>query len=157
MCPYLTLYKYDSTEPFCYLCSLLITYSRSSIYVWSCTMLVLVISSYKTYCTFKKQNCYVSNFIFSGAVFSCCSRQFSNNVRDLSALLIRGFEALLMSLLIGFLYYGHGKNRLSIQDTSALLYMIGALIPFTVIVEGITKCKFQCCFQEVIKGNFSKP
>ncbi|XP_054857731.1 ATP-binding cassette sub-family G member 8 [Eublepharis macularius] len=68
------------------------------------------------------------------------SRQVSNNVRDLSALLIRGFEALLMSLLIGFLYYGHGKTRLSIQDTSALLYMMGALIPFTVVFEGITKC-----------------
>uniref|UniRef100_A0ACB8GA10 Uncharacterized protein n=1 Tax=Sphaerodactylus townsendi TaxID=933632 RepID=A0ACB8GA10_9SAUR len=68
------------------------------------------------------------------------SRQVSNNVRDLSALLIRGCEALLMSLLIGFLYYGHGKTKLSIQDTSALLYMIGALIPFTVIFEGITKC-----------------
>ncbi|XP_077193688.1 ATP-binding cassette sub-family G member 8 [Paroedura picta] len=68
------------------------------------------------------------------------SRQFSNNIRDLTALLIRGFEALLMSLIIGFLYYGHGKNTLSIQDTSALLYMIGALIPFTVIFEEVIKC-----------------
>ncbi|NXA46069.1 ABCG8 protein, partial [Nothocercus julius] len=68
------------------------------------------------------------------------SRQVSNDFRDLSTLLIHGFEALLMSLLIGFLYYGHGKSRLSIRDTTALLYMIGALTPFTVILDVIAKC-----------------
>uniref|UniRef100_A0A669P2N8 ATP-binding cassette sub-family G member 8 n=1 Tax=Phasianus colchicus TaxID=9054 RepID=A0A669P2N8_PHACC len=67
------------------------------------------------------------------------SRQVSNDFRDLSTLLVHGFEALVMSLLIGFLYYGH-EGRLSIRDTSALLYMIGALIPFTVILDGIAKC-----------------
>uniref|UniRef100_A0A663EQF9 ATP binding cassette subfamily G member 8 n=1 Tax=Aquila chrysaetos chrysaetos TaxID=223781 RepID=A0A663EQF9_AQUCH len=71
------------------------------------------------------------------------SRQVSNDFRDLSTLLIHGFEALLMSLLIGFLYYGHDKTRLSIRDTTALLYMIGALIPFTVILDVIAKCKYQ--------------
>nr|XP_013805170.1 PREDICTED: ATP-binding cassette sub-family G member 8 [Apteryx mantelli mantelli] len=68
------------------------------------------------------------------------SRQVSNDFRDLSTLLIHGFEALLMSLLIGFLYYGHEKSRLSIRDTTALLYMIGALTPFTVILDVIAKC-----------------
>ncbi|RLW06928.1 hypothetical protein DV515_00004080 [Chloebia gouldiae] len=68
------------------------------------------------------------------------SRQVCNDFRDLSTLLIHGFEALLMSLLIGFLYYGHEKNGLSIRDTTALLYMIGALIPFTIILDVITKC-----------------
>ncbi|NXC19781.1 ABCG8 protein, partial [Corythaeola cristata] len=67
-------------------------------------------------------------------------RQVSNDFRDLSTLLIHGFEALLMSLLIGFLYYGHEKTRLSIRDTTALLYMIGALVPFTVILDVIAKC-----------------
>ncbi|XP_053918363.1 ATP-binding cassette sub-family G member 8 isoform X2 [Cuculus canorus] len=68
------------------------------------------------------------------------SRQVSNDFRDLSTLLIHGFEALVMSLLIGFLYYGHGKIRLSIRDITALLYMSGALIPFTVILDVIAKC-----------------
>ncbi|XP_021382116.2 ATP-binding cassette sub-family G member 8 isoform X1 [Lonchura striata] len=68
------------------------------------------------------------------------SRQVANDFRDLSTLLIHGFEALLMSLLMGFLYYGHEKNGLSIRDTTALLYMIGALIPFTIILDVITKC-----------------
>lgn len=56
-----------------------------------------------------------------------------------------------MSLLIGFLYYGHDKTRLSIRDTTALLYMIGALIPFTVILDVIAKCKcqFSCkCYKQ---------
>uniref|UniRef100_A0A8C0IU91 ATP binding cassette subfamily G member 8 n=1 Tax=Chelonoidis abingdonii TaxID=106734 RepID=A0A8C0IU91_CHEAB len=68
------------------------------------------------------------------------SRQISSNFRDLSTLLIHGSEALLMSFLIGFLYYGHEKSKLSIQDTTALLFMIGALIPFTVILDVISKC-----------------
>uniref|UniRef100_A0A8V5FZJ1 ATP-binding cassette sub-family G member 8 n=1 Tax=Melopsittacus undulatus TaxID=13146 RepID=A0A8V5FZJ1_MELUD len=68
------------------------------------------------------------------------SRQVSNDFRDLPTLLIHGFEALLLSLLIGFLYYGHEKNRLSIRDTTALLYTIGALVPFIVILDAIAKC-----------------
>lgn len=62
-------------------------------------------------------------------------------------LLIHGFEALLMSLLIGFLYYGHEENGLSIRDTTALLYMLGALIPFTVILDVIAKCKWQFSYK----------
>lgn len=46
-----------------------------------------------------------------------------------------------MSLLVGCLYYGAGENRLSIQDTVALLYMIGALTPFAVVLDVIAKCK----------------
>lgn len=52
-----------------------------------------------------------------------------------------------MSLLIGFLYYGHEKTRLSIRDTTALLYMIGALIPFTVILDVVAKCKCKFYFK----------
>ncbi|XP_019371904.1 PREDICTED: ATP-binding cassette sub-family G member 8 [Gavialis gangeticus] len=68
------------------------------------------------------------------------SRQVSNDFRDISTLLIHGCEALLMSLLIGFLFYGHEKNNLSIQDTTALLYMMGAITPFAVIFDVIAKC-----------------
>lgn len=65
-----------------------------------------------------------------------------NDYRDLVTLLVHGFEALLMSLLVGFLYFGAGEQRLSIQDTVALLYMIGALTPFAVVLDVIAKCKF---------------
>ncbi|XP_010887068.1 ATP-binding cassette sub-family G member 8 [Esox lucius] len=67
-------------------------------------------------------------------------RQVYNDFRDLVTLLVHGFEALLMSLLIGFLYFGAGEERLSIQDTVALLYMIGALTPFAVVLDVIAKC-----------------
>uniref|UniRef100_A0A8C7M586 ATP-binding cassette sub-family G member 8 n=1 Tax=Oncorhynchus kisutch TaxID=8019 RepID=A0A8C7M586_ONCKI len=67
-------------------------------------------------------------------------RQVHNDFRDLVTLLVHGFEALLMSLLIGFLYFGAGEERLSIQDTVALLYMIGALTPFAVVLDVIAKC-----------------
>lgn len=64
-----------------------------------------------------------------------------NDFRDLVTLLVHGFEALLMSLLIGCLYFGAGEERLNIQDTVALLYMIGALTPFAVVLDVIAKCK----------------
>ncbi|XP_062934937.1 ATP-binding cassette sub-family G member 8 [Cynocephalus volans] len=67
-------------------------------------------------------------------------RQISNDFRDLPTLLIHGTEACLMSLTIGFLYYGHGAIKLSFLDTAALLFMIGALIPFNVILDVISKC-----------------
>uniref|UniRef100_A0A3Q2L148 ATP-binding cassette sub-family G member 8 n=1 Tax=Equus caballus TaxID=9796 RepID=A0A3Q2L148_HORSE len=67
-------------------------------------------------------------------------RQISNDFRDLPTLLIHAAEACLMSLIIGFLYYGHGSDRLSFTDRAALLFMIGALIPFNVILDVIAKC-----------------
>ncbi|KAL2773858.1 ATP-binding cassette sub-family G member 8 isoform 1, partial [Daubentonia madagascariensis] len=67
-------------------------------------------------------------------------RQISNDFRDLPTLLIHGVEACVMSLTIGFLYYGHGAIKLSFMDMSALLFMIGALIPFNVILDVISKC-----------------
>lgn len=67
-------------------------------------------------------------------------RQISNDFRDLPTLLIHGAEACLMSLVIGFLYYGHGAVKLSFMDTAALLFMIGALIPFNVVLDVIAKC-----------------
>uniref|UniRef100_A0A8C9E070 ATP binding cassette subfamily G member 8 n=1 Tax=Phocoena sinus TaxID=42100 RepID=A0A8C9E070_PHOSS len=68
------------------------------------------------------------------------TRQISNDFRDLPALLIHGAAACLMSLIIGFLYYGHGAVKLSFMDTVAVLFMIGALVPFNVILDVIAKC-----------------
>uniref|UniRef100_A0A8D1ANK8 ATP-binding cassette sub-family G member 8 n=1 Tax=Sus scrofa TaxID=9823 RepID=A0A8D1ANK8_PIG len=67
-------------------------------------------------------------------------RQISNDFRDLPTLLIHGVEACLMSLIIGFLYYGYGAIKVSFMDMSALLFMIGALVPFNVILDVISKC-----------------
>ncbi|XP_047379409.1 ATP-binding cassette sub-family G member 8 [Sciurus carolinensis] len=67
-------------------------------------------------------------------------RQISNDFRDLPTLFIHGVEACLMSLIMGFLYYGHGAIKLSFMDMAALLFMIGALIPFNVILDVISKC-----------------
>ena len=69
------------------------------------------------------------------------SRQISNDFRDLPTLLTHVVEACVMSLIIGFLYYGHGAVQLSLTDTVALLFMIGALVPFSVILDVISKCE----------------
>ena len=39
------------------------------------------------------------------------------------------------------IYYGHGAIQLSLTDTAALLFMIGALVPFNVILDVISKCE----------------
>ncbi|XP_068089113.1 ATP-binding cassette sub-family G member 8 isoform X3 [Hyperolius riggenbachi] len=72
--------------------------------------------------------------------FVLINRHVSNDLRDLTTLLIHGIEALLMALLIGFLYYGQGGNDLSIQDTVALLFMKGSLTPFAVVLDVVAKC-----------------
>ncbi|XP_006638852.1 ATP-binding cassette sub-family G member 8 [Lepisosteus oculatus] len=84
-------------------------------------------------------------------------RQVSNDFRDLATLLIHGLEALLMSLLIGFLYFGAGTSRLSVQDTVSLLYMIGALTPFAVVLDVIAKCHSEraMIFHELEDGMYS--
>ncbi|XP_063297536.1 ATP-binding cassette sub-family G member 8 [Pelobates fuscus] len=86
-------------------------------------------------------------------------RHISNDLRDLTTLLIHGFEALLMSLLIGFLYYGQGGNQLSIQDTIALLFMKGSLTPFAVVLDVVAKCHSEraMLFHELQDGLYSVP
>ncbi|XP_051504193.1 ATP-binding cassette sub-family G member 8-like isoform X1 [Myxocyprinus asiaticus] len=84
-------------------------------------------------------------------------RQVFNDYRDLVMLVVHGLEALLMSLLIGFLYYGAGEEGLSIQDTVALLYMIGALTPFAVVLDVIAKCHSEraMLYHELEDGMYS--
>ncbi|MEQ2199272.1 hypothetical protein XENOCAPTIV_000227 [Xenoophorus captivus] len=84
-------------------------------------------------------------------------RHMYNDFRDLVSLLVRGFEALLMSLLVGFLYYGAGEERLNIQDTVALLYMMGALTPFAVVLDVIAKCHTEraMLYHELEDGMYS--
>uniref|UniRef100_A0A673JIK8 ATP-binding cassette, sub-family G (WHITE), member 8 n=1 Tax=Sinocyclocheilus rhinocerous TaxID=307959 RepID=A0A673JIK8_9TELE len=84
-------------------------------------------------------------------------RQVFNDYRDLVMLVVHGLEALLMSLLIGFLYFGAGDEGLSIQDTVALLYMIGALTPFAVVLDVIAKCHSEraMLYHELEDGMYS--
>ncbi|XP_069787159.1 ATP-binding cassette sub-family G member 8 isoform X2 [Narcine bancroftii] len=85
------------------------------------------------------------------------NRQISNDFRDLPTLSVHGLEALLMSLLIGYLYYNEGGKKLSIQDTVALLYMIGALTPFAVVLDVIAKCHSEraMLYHELEDGMYS--
>ncbi|XP_075451886.1 ATP-binding cassette sub-family G member 8 isoform X2 [Ascaphus truei] len=84
-------------------------------------------------------------------------RQVSNDLRDLTTLLIHGFEALLMAMLIGFLYYGQGGNQLSIEDTIALLFMKGSLTPFAVVLDVVAKCHSEraMLYHELEDGMYS--
>ncbi|XP_061915035.1 ATP-binding cassette sub-family G member 8 isoform X2 [Entelurus aequoreus] len=84
-------------------------------------------------------------------------RHMYNDYRDLVTLLVHGLEALLMSLLVGCLYYGAGEQRLSIQDTVSLLYMIGALTPFAVVLDVIAKCHTEraMLYHELEDGMYS--
>uniref|UniRef100_A0A8C4T279 ATP-binding cassette sub-family G member 8 n=1 Tax=Erpetoichthys calabaricus TaxID=27687 RepID=A0A8C4T279_ERPCA len=84
-------------------------------------------------------------------------RQVSNDFRDLPTLLIHGCEALLMSLLIGFLYFGAGDTKLSIQDTIVLMYMMTTLTPFAVVLDVIAKCHSEraMIFHELEDGMYS--
>uniref|UniRef100_A0A673KSF7 ATP-binding cassette sub-family G member 8 n=1 Tax=Sinocyclocheilus rhinocerous TaxID=307959 RepID=A0A673KSF7_9TELE len=88
---------------------------------------------------------------------SLIKRQVFNDYRDLVTLVVHGLEALLMSLLIGFLYFGAGDQGLSVQDTVALLYMIGALTPFAVVLDVIAKCHSEraMLYHELEDGMYS--
>ncbi|KAJ6666944.1 hypothetical protein lerEdw1_018946 [Lerista edwardsae] len=67
-------------------------------------------------------------------------RQISNDFRDLSALLIHGFEALLLSLLIGFLYYGHSERGVLHQDFEDGLYPVSPYFCAKVLGEFPDQC-----------------
>lgn len=92
--------------------------------------------------------------ILTSSLFLPLRRHMYNDYRDLVTLLVHGFEALLMSLLVGFLYYGAGQEHLSIRDTVALLYMIGALTPFAVVLDVIAKCEWLQLFRRMTASGF---
>ncbi|XP_062852054.1 ATP-binding cassette sub-family G member 8 [Trichomycterus rosablanca] len=84
-------------------------------------------------------------------------RQVYNDFRNLVMIVVHGLEALLMSLLVGFLYFGAGEERLSMQDTVSLLYMMGALTPFAVVLDVIAKCHSEraMLYHELEDGMYS--
>uniref|UniRef100_A0A4X2L9Y9 ATP-binding cassette sub-family G member 8 n=1 Tax=Vombatus ursinus TaxID=29139 RepID=A0A4X2L9Y9_VOMUR len=84
-------------------------------------------------------------------------RQISNDFRDLPTLLINGLEALLMSMIIAFLYYGHGEIQRSFMDMAALLFLIGSLVPFPVILHVVAKCHSEraMLYNELEDGMYS--
>ncbi|XP_027005916.2 ATP-binding cassette sub-family G member 8 [Tachysurus fulvidraco] len=84
-------------------------------------------------------------------------RQVYNDFRDLVTMMVHGLEALLMSLLVGFLYFGAGEEKLPVQDSVALLYMIGALTPFAVVLDVIAKCHSEraMLYHELEDGMYS--
>ena len=63
-----------------------------------------------------------------------------NNLEDYGFLSVQAIEALAMSLMIGLVYFDLELDQLSARDRFGLLYIIGALYPYMVILDVIGKC-----------------
>ncbi len=64
-----------------------------------------------------------------------------NNVEDYSSLLVQSVEAVMMSVMIGLIFYGLGDDQKSSTDRFGLLYILSALYPYMAMLDVIGKCK----------------
>ena len=70
-----------------------------------------------------------------------CRRALTNNLEDYSFLGVQAIEALAMSIMIGLVFWNLGVDQISIRDRFGLLYIIGALYPYMVILDVVGQCK----------------
>jgi ATP-binding cassette subfamily G (WHITE) protein 8 (sterolin 2) len=62
-------------------------------------------------------------------------------LEDYAFLAVQAIEALAMSLMIGLVFFDLKLDQLSARDRFGLLYIIGALYPYMVILDVIGKCQ----------------
>ena len=63
-----------------------------------------------------------------------------NNLEDYSFLGVQAIEAIAMSLVLGLVFVNLGIGQTSIRDRFGLLYSIGALYPYMIILDVIGAC-----------------
>ena len=68
-------------------------------------------------------------------------RALSNNVEDYGFLGVQAIEAIFMSLMIGIVFFDLAFDQISVRDRFGLLYIVGALYPYMVILDVIGQCK----------------
>ena len=54
---------------------------------------------------------------------------------------VQALEAIFMSLMIGLIYFDLGYGQVDMRDRFGLMYIIGALYPYMVILDVIGQCK----------------
>ncbi|KAK3093563.1 hypothetical protein FSP39_017341 [Pinctada imbricata] len=69
-------------------------------------------------------------------LFSRCTR---NLVEDYLFLAAQFIQALSMSLVVGFIYYKLGTEQSTIRDWFGLMYIIGAMYPYLVILDLVSQ------------------
>ena len=62
-------------------------------------------------------------------------------MEDYGFLGVQAIEAICMALMIGLVYYDLGLDQTSMRDRFGLLYIIGALYPYMIILDVIGACK----------------
>lgn len=86
---------------------------------------------------------YRSNTLLHIAPFRRASK---NNLEDYGFLGVQAVEALAMSVMIGLVFFDLKLDQLSARDRFGLLYIIGALYPYMVILDVISKCQYHPSF-----------
>ncbi|XP_064623531.1 ATP-binding cassette sub-family G member 8-like [Lineus longissimus] len=64
-----------------------------------------------------------------------CRRAFRNHIEDYGFLAVQAVIALAMSFLIGLIYFQLTNNQFDLRDRFALMFLIGALYPYNVVLD----------------------
>lgn len=85
---------------------------------------------------------YQSSFVFLIIVSLCGRRCTRNQIEDYMLVLAQFIQALSMSVVVGMIYFRLEKDQQTIRDWFGLMYIIGAMYPYLVILDLIAVCKF---------------
>lgn len=85
---------------------------------------------------------YQSSFVFLITTSLCCRRCTRNQIEDYMLVLAQFIQALSMSVVVGMIYFRLEKDQQTVRDWFGLMYIIGAMYPYLVILDLIAVCKF---------------
>ena len=72
----------------------------------------------------------------------CFRRSTRNIVEDYGFLLSQFLQASAMSVVIGLVYFNLGLDQSSMRDRFGMMYILGALYPYMIVLDLIGICKY---------------
>lgn len=76
------------------------------------------------------------------AGFDFCRRSTRNIVEDYGYLATQFMQALAMSVVVGLVYFNLKLDQSSMRDRFGMMYILGALYPYMVVLDLIGICKY---------------
>jgi hypothetical protein len=98
-----------------------------------------IVYSIHVYIITSKTESVFQYFVFFSLVFRRSTR---NIVEDYGYLATQFIQAVAMSVVVGFVYFNLGLDQSSVRDRFGMMYIIGALYPYMVVLDLIGLCKF---------------
>jgi len=86
-------------------------------------------------------------FLQTPPTIPVCRRSTRNIVEDYGYLATQFIQAAAMSVVVGLVYFNLATDQSSMRDRFGMMYILGALYPYMVVLDLIGVCTYTCTHQ----------